>query len=310
MSKSSRHMLTYGLLCLCFFHANAQDLDPRAYVHLPVSAHSLFTGYSFSTGSVVTDPTLPITNLNATVHSASLAYAQTFGLFKQSAQVLVALPYSFANATGEVFGVQESISRSGLGDGRIRLSVLFLGAPALGVSDFVKAPKKTILGASITITAPTGQFFSNKLINIGTNRWSIKPELALSQPLGKRWLFDAYAGVWFFTTNYSFYPGTAERAQKPMGAFQAHLSYNITPRFWVAANTTFYAGGESTINDSYADDRQSNMRIGLTAVVPVGKRDSIKLAASTGAVVRVGQDFSTFSIGWQHGWFGKSSNKP
>ncbi len=90
-----------------------------------------------------------------------------------------------------------------------------------------------------------------------------------------------------------------------MGAFQTHLSYNITPRFWVALNVTYYVGGKSSINDLYNDDRVANLRIGITAVMPVGKRNALKLTASTGAVVRIGQDFSTLSIGWQRSWFGK-----
>jgi len=145
------------------------------------------------------------------------------------------------------------------------------------------------------------------LINIGTHRWSFKPEIALSQPLGKRWLIDVYAGVWFFTANNSYYPGSSERQQDPLGSFQFHVSYNITPRFWLAYNTTYYTGGSSTIDGTGYGDRQSNTRIGMTAVFPVGKSNSIKIAASTGGIVRVGQDFTTFSIGWQHAWLGKSA---
>ena len=156
---------------------------------------------------------------------------------------------------------------------------------------------------------PTGEFFPEKLVNIGTHRWSLRPELALSQPLGKRWLVDVYAGVWFFTTNHSFFPGNAVRNQEPMGTFQAHISYNVRPRLWVAFDATHYVGGQSSVNDTYNDDRQENSRIGMTVVLPVGKYNSLKLAASTGAVVRVGQDFTTFSVGWQRSWFGKPKDK-
>jgi hypothetical protein len=287
----------------------AQDLDPRAYLRLPVKTNTIVTGYTYSKGGVVTDPTLPIEDLEATVQGASLGYVHTFGLFGLTSSAMVAVPYSWAEASGKVVGQLQSISRSGLADSRMRLTVLVHGAPAVGLQEFIKAPKKTLIGISMNIGVPTGEFFSDKLINIGTHRWSFKPELALSQPLGKRWLIDAYAGVWFFTTNYSFYPGTSKRSQDAMGSFQAHISYNITPRFWVALNTTYYVGGKSAIDDIYKDDRQSNSRIGLTAVMPVGKSNSIKLAASTGAVVRVGQDFTTVSFGWQHSWIGKTNEK-
>jgi len=286
----------------------AQDLDPRAYVWLPLKTNAIVTGYSYSYGGVLTDPTLPIEDLEATVHAASLGYVHTFELFGLTSQAMAALPYSWAEASGKVVGQSESITRSGLADSRLRLTVLVHGAPAVGLEEFMKAPKKTIVGVSLSIGVPTGQFFSDKLINIGTHRWSFKPEVALSQPLGKRWLIDVYAGVWFFTTNYSFYPGSSARSQEAMGAFQTHISYNITPRFWIAYNATYYVGGESSIDGAYKDDRQNNTRVGLTAVMPVGKSNSIKLAASTGAVVRVGQDFTTFSLGWQHSWIGKTGN--
>jgi len=284
----------------------AQDLDPRAYLWLPVKTNTLIAGFSYSHGSVVTDPALPIQNLEASVQAVSLGYAHSFNMFGLSAQAMVAVPYTWAQVSGEVVNQLEEITRSGFADTRLRLTVLVHGAPAVGLEDFVKAPKKTIIGVSMNIIAPTGQFYSDKLINLGTHRWSFRPEAAISMPMGKRWVIDVYAGVWFFTTNHTFYPGDADRTQQPMGTFQSHLSYNIRPRLWVALNATYYVGGKSSINDQYNDDRQANGRIGITAVMPVGKKNSIKLAASTGAIVRIGQDFTTISVGWQTSWFGKT----
>ncbi|MBL7861414.1 MAG: transporter [Cyclobacteriaceae bacterium] len=292
----------FELLLSCAF---AQDLDPRAYVRLPEKTNTLITGFSYSYGGVVTDPTLPIQDLKADVQAVSLGYAHTFNLLGLTSQVLVALPYSWAQVSGKVVGQPESIKRSGFADTRLRLSVLVHGAPSVGLQDFLKAPRETIVGVSVSVVAPTGEFFPDKLINLGTNRWSFRPELAISHPLGRRWLMDVYSGIWFFTNNDSFYPGTSLRTQKPMGTFQAHLSYNLTPRHWVAFNATYYVGGTSSVNDLYNDDRQSNVRVGVTGVVPVGKRNSLKLAASTGAVVRIGQDFTSLSIGWSRSWFGK-----
>lgn len=301
------HYFSIVILLMILYTASlAQDLDPRAYIWLPIKTNTLVTGFSYSHGGVVTDPTLPIQDLNASVQVVSMGYVHTFNLFGLTSQAMVALPYSWAQVSGKVVGQAQSISRSGLADTRLRLTVLLFGAPAVGLTEFMKAPKKTIVGASLNIIAPTGEFYSDKLINIGTHRWSIRPELALSKPVGKRWLIDIYSGVWFFTNNYSFYPGDALRTQKPMGTFQAHISYNITPRFWVALNTTFYVGGTSSVDELYNDDRQANARVGVTAVMPVGNRNSLKLSANTGAIVRVGQDFTTFSIGWQRSWFGKA----
>lgn len=296
-------ILTMVCMVVLSFPVSGQDLDPRAYIRVPIKMTTLIGGMVYSYGGVVSDPTLPITNIKADVYSGSLGVAHTFSLFGLTAQGLVALPYSHANVSGEVGNQQQSISRTGFADMRMRLSVLFLGAPAVTLPQLMKdRTRKTILGASINMVAPTGQFFPDKLINLGTNRWAFRPELALSQPIGKRCMFDLYTGVWLFTDNATFYPGTVLRKQDPMGAFQGHFSYNINATTWVAVNATFYTGGASTLEGVAKDDRQSNTRIGITAVVPTGKLSSLKFAASTGAIVRIGQDFTTFSLGWQQSW--------
>ncbi len=303
-------IIHFVILALLVLQVSAQDLDPRSYIRVPVKTTTLVSGFAYSYGGVVTDPTLPVNNIKAYVQTTSLGFAHSFNFFGLSSQALVALPYSWAQVSGEVGNQQRRITRSGFADIRLRFSVLFLGAPAATLAEMRKKPaRKTILGASINMVAPTGQFFPDKLINLGTNRWSIRPELALSQPISKRWLFDLYTGVWFFTNNDSFYPGKSLRKQDPMGTFQGHLSYNINVQTWVAVNATFYTGGSSSIDGVYKDDRQANARIGITAVIPTGKQSSLKLAANTGAIVRLGQDFTTFSIGWQRSWFGGMKKK-
>jgi hypothetical protein len=184
------------------------------------------------------------------------------------------------------------------------------GAPAASSLEMAKAPRRTILGASVTVVAPTGQFFPDKVINVGTNRWKVKPEFAVSKPIGQRWLLDTYAGVWLFGTNDSFYPGASQRSQAPIGAFQAHISYTFGRTLWAAFDATSYIGGRTTVNGIEGDDRQSNSRIGATLVLAVGQRHSVKFAMSKGAITRHGLDFSTFSIGWQTGWVPSPKVRP
>jgi hypothetical protein len=297
-------------LCLICMMAKtlAQDLDPRAYARLPVNMTILGAGFGYSHGGVVTDPTLVIKDLKAAIYAPSLFAGHTFGLLGKTAQATVVLPFSWADVSGNVGDSSRHVSRTGFGDMRVRFSVLLHGAPAATISELAKAPKKTVLGTSLTIIAPTGQYFPDKLINIGVSRWAFKPELALSQPLGKRWLFDLYAGVWFFTKNNSYYPGSSVRCQQPLGAFQTHISYNILPGFWTAFDATFYTGGNTSINGVDKEDRQDNSRIGATLAMPVNKYNSIKIAYSRGAIIRFGANFSTVSIGWQTYFYGKSKN--
>jgi hypothetical protein len=269
----------------------------------------MFTGFSYSYGGVVLDPTIQIDNIEADIQAFSFGLSQSFDFFGLTSNALIVLPYSWAQVSGDVGQQATRITRSGLADLRLRYSVLLFGGLAGTFEEIKNEPRGTIIGASINVIAPTGQFMSDKLINIGTNRWSFRPELALSKPLSDRFLLDVFAGVWMFTNNNSFYPGENIRSQRPMGAFQAHLSYNINPIFWVAFDATFYAGGTSSINNILNEDRQENTRFGITAVLPTGKFSSLKLAASTGVVVRVGQDFTSISLGWQKTWISGLTKK-
>jgi hypothetical protein len=281
---------------------SAQDLDPRAYARVPVNGTFLSAGFSLSHGGVVTDATLPLTNIRATVETPSLGIARSFNVFGRTAQAFGALPYSWAQVSGNLSEEARETTRAGLSDMRIRLSVLVRGAPAASLLEVLKAPRRTILGTSITVVAPTGQYGSDKLINLGTNRWAFKPEFAVSQPLGQRVLLDLYASLWLFTANDSFFPGTSRRTQAPVGAFQAHVSYNFQRQLWAAFDATYYVGGRTAVEGVQNDDQLSNSRLGATVVFPVGQRHSVKLAVSRGAVIRFGTDFSTVSIGWQTAW--------
>lgn len=299
-------MVKLGIFLLGLFllatRSFAQDLDPRAYVRLPMKTTSVISGFAYSRGGIVSDPTLPIQNIKADVQTMSVGVSRVFNFFGLSSQAMVVLPYSWAQVSGDINQQTNRITRSGLSDMRLRYTVLVHGAPAGNLAEVMKAPRKTIIGISLNTVVPTGEFFSDKLINLGTNRWSFRPEIAISQPIKERWLLDFYSGIWLFTDNKTFYPGEVVRSQEPMGAFQFHLSYNIRPVLWVAFDGTYYVGGSSSLDGNYNDDRQDNTRIGMTAVVPTGKLSSVKFAISTGVNVRIGQDFNTLSIGWQKSW--------
>ena len=294
-----------SLCTLCMVvKLNAQDLEPRAYVRVPININLLGAGFSFSKGGVVTDPTIPLTDLKATLGVGTLSYLHSFSLFGLTAQTLAVLPYASGKASALVNGQSQNAYISGIGDMRFRISTLLFGAPAITIRDFAKTTPRTVLGTSLTIIAPTGQYFSDKLINVGSSRWAFKPELALSQPFSnKKWLLDLYAGVWFYTSNNSFYPGNTIRTQNPIGTFQGHISYNISPAAWAAFDVTYYGGGSTEQNGIPKDDKISNIRYGCTIALPTGKKGSLKIAFSDGAYVLAGANFFTISVGWSFAWF-------
>jgi hypothetical protein len=289
--------IIFGLIFTQF--VSAQDLDPRAYARVPVNITFAGLGFGYTYGNVIVDQTLPLKDLDAKMESPMIGVGHTLDLFGFTSQVYAALPYAWAQISGKILGEDETRTRSGLGDMRLRLSTLWIGARPVTLEEFVKKSPKFILGTSLMIYAPTGQYFPDKLINIGTNRWSFKPEVGISYPFYEKWFIDLYAGVWFFTNNYSFYPGNSVRKQNPLGSFQAHLSYNFNPALWAAIDLTYYTGGQSSVNGIDDDDDQNNVRIGGTFNLPISRVHSIKLAYSTGAIIRFGANFSTISLAWQ-----------
>lgn len=281
--------------------ATAQQLEPRAYAPAPVNMNLFGIAGVYSAGDVALDPSVPIENMHARVRIAAPFYARTFGLLGRQASLTVSAPIADADLTGDVLGKAQSADRTGLGDPALRFAVNLMGSPALTAKEFASRQRETIIGASLSVLAPLGQYDKGKLINLGTNRWAFKPEIGLSQPVGN---FDLEAsfGVWMFTANDDFYGGKVRR-QDPLRTSQAHVVYTFLPNLWCSADFTYYAGGVSTVGGQTKNDRQDNTRVGATLAVPVGQQQQVKLSWSKGATVRVGQDFDALGVSWQYAWF-------
>lgn len=288
------------VLCAAAGCVAAQEMEPRAYSPSPVGMNFIGLSWQNSSGGVTTDPTLPITNVDADIDNALVGYSRTFGLAGQAASIGALLPYSWTDVSGEVLEESRSVDRTGFADARLRLSVNLLGGPALDREQFARRTPGTILGASLTVVAPTGEYKKDKLINLGTNRWAFKPELGLYHPVG-RWSLELSGGIWLFTDNDEFL-GDSRREQDPITTVQAHVGYTFRPRLWVAANGTWYRGGDTTVDGVHNEDLQKTSRIGITVSVPLTSEQSLKVAWSDGATTRIGADFTTWTVAWQYAW--------
>jgi len=261
----------------------------------------LIAGYQYSWGDVLVDPSLPIKNADAKVNTLVLGYSRVLDFWGQSGTLAVLVPYAFLSANGQVEGQAESINRTGFGDVGLRLSVNLLGAPSLSLEEFRDYQQDTIVGASLTVTGPTGQYDGTKLVNIGTNRWTFKPELGVSKALG-RWILEGDAAVTFYTDNDQFFPGNNVRQQDPLYALQAHVIYTFNPKLWGALDGTYYFGGRTSVNGNVNEDLQSNTRWGATLAQAFDIHNSIKLYFSSGVVARTGTNFTTVGVAWQYRW--------
>jgi hypothetical protein len=280
--------------------AAAQTMEPMSYSNAPIGLNFLIAGYSHQWGNVLADPSLPVRDVEASVDAGNLAYSRIIDVRGQSGSLAMVVPYAWLSASGEVFEQTRSTSRTGLADSSMRLSVNLYGAPALSLQEFAKYQQDTIVGVSLFVTAPTGQYDPNRLINIGTNRWSFKPELGVSKALGA-WTLEAAAGVTFYTDNDEF-AGDGVRRQDPLYSVQGHAIYNFNPRLWAALDGTYYTGGRTTVNGVIGDDLQRNSRWGGTLAYSIDRLNSLKLYYSSGLAARTGTDFQVVGLAWQHRW--------
>jgi hypothetical protein len=257
--------------------------------------------------------TVPITGATGIYNVPVFSYYHSFSFFGRSANLTASLPYGMGTFSGEVLGKGRSVYRSGLLDFSARLSVNLLGGPAMQLQQFAGWKQKRLLGASLKVVAPTGQYDPTKLINWGIHRWAFKPELGYSERWGN-WVLDGYAGVWFYTTNPAFYdiPFPKPQTEAPIGSLEGHLSYDFKKlgglkklRGWASLDGNFWWGGIAALNGiPNPQTKQTSSRIGGTVSLPFKKHQSIKVAYSTGTYGRFGGNYQNLQMAWQYSWIG------
>jgi hypothetical protein len=280
--------------------AQAQDMEPRAYSNAPVGLNFLIVGYVYTRDGVAFDTSLPITDTELDTSSAVLAYGRVLDIAGKSAKLNLIVPYTDLSGTARFAGQARSRDISGFADPAVKLSVNLVGAPALSLKDFAAYRQDLIVGASLRVTIPVGQYDDAKVVNLGSNRWSFKPEVGVSKAIGP-WTLEGTAAVTFYTDNKDFFGGNT-RSQDPLYSVEGHVIYSFGSGVWGSLDATYFNGGRSTINGQLNSDLQQNWRIGGTLAFPLSVYDSIKLYASSGVAARTGNNFDLLGIAWQRRW--------
>ena len=291
-----------AVIALLFVAAQAQagEIEPRAYVNTPVGINFLLTGYAYSDGGLSTEASSPIKDAQIKMHTGVLAYARALDVWGKSGKIDVILPYSDLSGSATVAGQPRERNVSGLNDPRLRFSVNFYGAPAMSLQEFTNYQQDLIIGTSIQVSAPLGQYDADKLVNLGNNRWFVKPDIGISKAWGPL-AIELSTGVFFFSKNNDFFGGSTLE-QDPVSSTQLHITYNFGRGVWAALSGTCDYGGRTTIDGMQNDDLQNNSRAGATLAVPVNRNNSIKLFTSNSVHTSAGSDFSLVGIVWKYRW--------
>ena len=299
-ASEARRSAVIAIALICWTAAaSAQELTPRAYWPAPKGTRIAVAGYAHIDGNILFDPSVPLYEVESRVNTALVGYLQTCSLFGRSSNVLIKLPYIWGRTEGLVETTPESRKFSNFADLGVTLAINLIGAPSMTVEDFqaFRAEPQPILGMSVEVLAPTGNYSGSRLINEGGNRWGIKPEFGFMYPLTKKLLFEIEAGAWFFEDDDRFVGGRKEQA--PIFTSEIHLIRRFSPGFWMSLDWTYYTGGRQTIGGNELSDDQSNSRIGATLVKPLSRRQVIKLGYATGLKTRFSIDFDQFLLSYQ-----------
>lgn len=283
----------------------AQDLDPKRWSHLPTEMNFAGGGYAFTRADICFDPVLRLENVEMEMNTWVLKYIRTFAFLQKSARVEFAQGFNEGSWKGLVDGIPSSIKRSGLSDSFMRFAINLLGSPPLKGKEYAVyragVEKETLAGIALAVQLPTGDYMDNKLINLGTNRFTFGPQLGLEHTRGK-WSMEVTGSVWLFTDNDEFYKGK-KLEQNPLYTAQIHLVHTFRPGIWTGVSLGYVSGGESILNGVEKHDRKESLGCSFSLNYPIAKQVGLKVAyVSTRTQESVGFDSDSMVLGFSGFW--------
>lgn len=294
--------LALGFLTL---DCHAQDIEPRRWSHLPIGSNFIGGAYAYTTGDIFLDPVLKIEDGEFYLHTAAVKYIRSFEMLGKSARVDLTQAYQSGEWSGLLNGVPASVARDGWADTQLRFAVNLFGAPPLAGKEFAeyraRTEPETIVGAGLAIVLPTGEYFEDKLINLGSNRFTFRPQVGVVHNRGK-WSMELTTAAWLFTDNDEFFNGKSVE-QAPHFTGEGHLIYTFRPGLWLSASVGYGVGSETDVNGVSSDNRQSNLGWGLGLGIPINRNLGLKIGyVGIRAHARTGADTDTLTTGFSVMW--------
>ena len=292
-------LFSVSFLALCWVNISfAQDLEPRRWAQMPTGLNFAGIGYGYTEGDIFFDPLLLIEEASFEMHSVALGYVRSLDFLGRSARVDFTLPYRSGRWEGTVDGEFVHIRRRGPGDARMRFSMLLYGGPAETPVEFSKSEKSnTVVGTAIAVSMPTGDYSNQRLINLGDNRWIIRPQLGVTHTRG-RWTGELTGSVFIYTDNNDFWQ-QSELETDPLYALQAHVIYSFRPGLWVSVSTAYGWDGEATVNGDAKNNPSGNWLSAVSLGLPINRKQGIKITYLRGRTQKpTGADIDSVILGY------------
>jgi hypothetical protein len=281
--------------------AGAQSLEPRRWTHLPIDSNFIGVGTSYSKGDILFDPALQIEDAQMDLCLSAVSYIRSFGLWGKMARIEVTVPYAMGRWDGLLNGQPASVRRHGFADPSARFSINLLGSPALKGKEFAAYraanPVRTSLGVALDVTSSWGEYRPDRLINLGSNRYILRPQIGVLRQQNA-WEFETTLSAFLFEDNSEFYGGT-QRQQDLLWFIQGHAIYSFRPGVWAGLSAGYGYGGDNMINGVDKDD---DGRVSFWAAnfgMPLGPTQSVKFSyAISQTNTNVGTNLDTILAAW------------
>lgn len=293
-----------GIACLLLAQtALGQALEPRRWTHLPVGVNFAGFGYTYADIDIFFDPTLQIEDATADVQTYIFSYVRVLDVFGRSGRIDLKVPYASGRWEGLLEGQPASTEREGFKDPVVRFAVNLWGSPAQRGNEFRPRNDNTIVGLGFEVSPPWGEYQNDKLINLGGNRWSFRPQLGLVHKW-QRWAVEMTSSVWFYTDNDDLLG--QNREQDPLYAVQGHVVYTWRPGLWASLSGAYGDGARSKIDGVQGADETGKTLWAFSIGLPISPRHGIKLAYIRGDTTEdTGDDFDMFLAAYSMMWGGR-----
>ncbi len=280
----------------------AQADNARDWQNTPINLNMVFGYYNLVDSNTPIDTALPIKGLSVNADVYIFRYARSFDVDGRNTAVQLLQPYADVSASFDNAQFFTGTKHNGgIGDTTLVLAHNFFGGPALTAEQFAGWTPETFFSGAAYVTMPTGDYDKNRVINIGSNRWVFKPELAFGTPIGPTWLeFNTYASL--YGDNHD-YIGDNKLEQKPLYTLETHYSYTINRALWVSLDGTYNRGGETRINGDWQDNKQENALAGASLGFMLSPQFGGLVAYSDTVSERQGSpDVNTWTLRLQYVW--------
>jgi hypothetical protein len=283
----------------------AQELEPRRWSHLPIGQNFASVVYARTEGDISFDPELGIADATFDLDTVLAGYVRSFELFDASARIEIRQAVQAGEWSGLVAGVPTTVRRSGMSDTFVRLAVNLVGGPPLSGQAYAEHRRshevETIVGAAISVQLPTGEYLEDKLINLGSNRFTIRPQLGV-QHRRRNWTFEATASMWLHTDNESFFNGN-RLSRDAFFSLDGAIIYSFNSGIWLSAAAGVGVGGRSAVNGVANRDSRTDSVWALGIGFPINRWLGLRINYVDSHRWRlIGNESRTLSLGLSASW--------